>query len=50
VPDVICNVSPIQSLRQVELLDLLRLRYGGVPIPPPVAAEFCEGTSRDVES
>jgi hypothetical protein len=33
VPEVICDVCPIQYLHQVGLLDLLRLRYGAITIP-----------------
>jgi predicted nucleic acid-binding protein len=49
VPEVICDVSPIQYLHQVGLLDLLRLRYGAITIPPAVAAELREGTLRGVD-
>jgi hypothetical protein len=49
VPEVICDVSPIQYLHQVGLLELLRLRYGGITMPPAVAAELREGTSRRVD-
>jgi hypothetical protein len=28
VPEVICDVSPVQYLHQAGLLDILRLRYG----------------------
>lgn len=48
MPEVICDVSPIQYLHQVGLLDLLRLRYGAITIPA-VAAELREGTLRRVE-
>jgi hypothetical protein len=47
VPEVICDVSPIQY-HQVGLLDLLRLRYGAITIPPAVSAELREGTLRGV--
>jgi len=49
VPEVICDVSPIQYLHQVGLLDLLRLRYGAITIPTAVAAELREGTLRRVD-
>jgi len=49
VPEVICDVSPIQYLHQTGLLDLLRLRYGAVTIPAAVAAELREGTLRGVD-
>jgi predicted nucleic acid-binding protein len=49
VPEVICDVSPIQYLHQVGLLDLLRLRYGAITIPPAVSAELREGTLRGVD-
>ena len=49
MPEVICDVSPIQYLHQVGLLDLLRLRYGAITIPTAVAAELREGTLRRVE-
>ena len=48
VPEVICDVSPIQYLHQAGLLDLLRLRYGNITIPTAVAAER-EGTLRGVD-
>ena len=49
MPEVICDVSPIQYLHQTGLLDLLRLRYGGITIPLAVAAELREGTLRGVD-
>lgn len=49
MPEVICDVSPIQYLHQAELLELLRLRYGTVTIPTAVAAELREGTLRGVD-
>ncbi len=49
MPEVICDVSPIQYLHQVGLLDLLRLRYGAITIPTAVAAELREGTLRRVD-
>ena len=49
MPEVICDVSPIQYLHQAGLLDLLRLRYGAVTIPTAVAAELREGTLRGVD-
>jgi predicted nucleic acid-binding protein len=49
VPEVICDVSPIQYRHQVGLLDLLRLRYGAITIPPAVSAELREGTLRGVD-
>jgi len=49
VPEVICDVSPIQYLYQAGLLDLLRLRYGAVTIPTAVAAELREGALRGVD-
>lgn len=49
MPEVICDVSPIQYLHQVGLLDLLRLRYGAITIPPAVSAELREGTLRRVD-
>ena len=49
MPEVICDVSPIQYLHQTGLLDLLRLRYGAVTIPAAVAAELREGTLRGVD-
>jgi uncharacterized protein len=50
VPEVICDVSPIQYLHQVGLLDLLRLRYGAITIPPAVLVELREGTLRGGET
>jgi hypothetical protein len=32
VPEVICDVSPVQYLHQAGLLDILRLRYGAITI------------------
>jgi predicted nucleic acid-binding protein len=49
VPEAVCDVSPIQYLHQAGLLDLLRLRYGGITIPTAVAAELGEGTRRGVD-
>ena len=49
MPEVICDVSPIQYLHQAGLLDLLRLRYGAITIPTAVAAELREGTLRGVD-
>jgi predicted nucleic acid-binding protein len=49
VPEVICDVSPIQYLHQAGLLDLLRLRYGVITIPTAVAAELHEGAVRGVD-
>ena len=49
MPEVICDVSPIQYLHQAGLLDLLRLRYGTITIPTAVAAELREGTLRSVD-
>jgi predicted nucleic acid-binding protein len=49
VPEVICDVSPIQYLHQAGLLELLRLRYGAVTIPTAVADELREGTLRGVD-
>jgi predicted nucleic acid-binding protein len=49
VPEVICDVSPIQYLHQAQLLELLRLRYGTVTIPTAVADELREGTLRGVD-
>lgn len=49
MPEVICDVSPIQYLHQAGLLDLLRLRYGTITIPTAVAAELREGTLRGVD-
>jgi uncharacterized protein len=49
VAEVICDVSPIQYLHQVGRLDLLRLRYGAITIPPAVSAELREGTLRGVD-
>ena len=49
MPEVICDVSPIQYLHQTGCLDLLRLRYGTVTIPSAVAAELREGTLRGVD-
>ena len=49
MPEVICDVSPIQYLHQAGLLDLLRLRYGTITIPTAVAAELREGRLRGVD-
>lgn len=49
MPEVICDVSPIQYLHQAGLLDLLRLRYGTITIPTAVAAELREGELRGVD-
>jgi predicted nucleic acid-binding protein len=49
VPEVICDVSPIQYLHQTGLLDLLRLQYGTITIPEAVAVELREGTLRGVD-
>ena len=49
MPEVVCDVSPIQYLHQAGLLDLLRLRYGAITIPTAVAAELREGTLRGVD-
>jgi predicted nucleic acid-binding protein len=49
VPEVVCDVSPVQYLHQAGLLDLLRLRYGAITIPTAVAAELREGTLRGVD-
>jgi len=49
VPEVICDVSPIQYLHQVGLLDLLRLRYGAITVPTAVADELRAGTRRGVD-
>jgi predicted nucleic acid-binding protein len=49
VPEVICDVSPIQYLHQAGLLDILRLRYGVITIPTAVAAELREGLRRGVD-
>jgi predicted nucleic acid-binding protein len=49
VPEVICDVSPLQYLHQTGLLDLLRSRYGSVTIPAAVAAELREGAVRGVD-
>jgi predicted nucleic acid-binding protein len=40
VPEVVCDVSPIQYLHQAGLLGILRLRYGSITIPTAVAAEW----------
>jgi predicted nucleic acid-binding protein len=49
VPEVICDVSPVQYLHQAGLLDILRLRYGAITIPAAVAAELREGRVRGVD-
>ena len=49
MPEIVCDVSPIQYLHQAELLDLLRLRYGAITIPTAVASELREGTMRGVD-
>jgi len=49
VPEVICDVSPVQYLHQAGLLDILRLRYGAITIPAAVAAELHEGRLRGVD-
>jgi hypothetical protein len=49
VPEVICDVSPVQYLHQAGLLDILRLRYGAITIPAAVAAELREGRLRGVD-
>jgi len=50
VPEVVCDVSPVQYLHQTGLLDLLRLTYGAITIPTTaVAAELREGTLRGVD-
>jgi predicted nucleic acid-binding protein len=49
VPEVICDVSPVQYLHQARLLDILRLRYGAITIPAAVAAELREGRLRGVD-
>ena len=49
MPDVVCDVSPIQYLHQTGLLDLLHLRYGAITIPTAVAAELREGTLRGID-
>jgi predicted nucleic acid-binding protein len=49
VPEVICDVSPVQYLHQAGLLDILRLRYGAITIPAAVAAELQEGRLRGVD-
>jgi predicted nucleic acid-binding protein len=49
VPEVICDVSPVQYLHQAGLLDILRLRYGAITIPTAVAAELHEGTLRGLD-
>ena len=50
MPEVVCDVSPVQYLHQTGLLDLLRLTYGAITIPTTaVAAELREGTLRGVD-
>lgn len=49
MPDVICDVSPIQYLYQAGLFDLLRLRYGVITVPAAVAAELRQGMLRAVD-
>jgi predicted nucleic acid-binding protein len=49
VPEVICDVSPIQYLYQAGLLEPLRLLYGAITIPTAVAAELREGAVRGVD-
>lgn len=49
MPEVICDVSPVQYLHQAGLLDILRLRYGAITIPAAVAAELREGRRRGVD-
>jgi uncharacterized protein len=49
VPEVICDVSPIQYLHQAGLLELQRLLYGAITIPTAVAAELREGGLRGVD-
>jgi hypothetical protein len=49
VPEVICDVSPIQYLHQPGLLDLLRLQYGAITVPTAVADELRAGTASGVD-
>jgi predicted nucleic acid-binding protein len=49
VPEVICDVSPVQYLHQAGLLDILPLRYGAITIPAAVADELREGRLRGVD-
>jgi uncharacterized protein len=49
VPDVICDVSPLQYLHQVGLLDLLRAQYGTVMVPQAVVDELRAGTALAVD-
>lgn len=49
MPEVVCDVSPLQYLHQAGLLHLLRLRYGTITIPPAVAKELRTGILRGVD-
>lgn len=49
MPEVICDVSPVQYLHQAGLLDILPLRYGAITIPAAVADELREGRLRGVD-
>ena len=49
MPEVDCDVSPIQYLHQARLLDLLPLRYGRITFPTAVADELREGRLRGVD-
>lgn len=49
MPEVICDVSPLQYLHQLGLLDILRLLYGTVVVPQAVADELRERVVRGVD-
>ena len=48
VPDVICNMSPLQYLHQADLLYLLPALFGSVQVPSAVVAELAEGRRRGI--
>jgi predicted nucleic acid-binding protein len=49
LPEVICNTSPLQYLRQLGQLHLLPQLTGQIIVPTAVAAELAEGRRRGVD-
>ena len=49
MPEVVCDVSPIQYLHQAGLLDVLKTLYSTITLPAAVCDELNEGLARGID-
>ncbi len=49
MPEVICNTSPLQSLHQLGLLNILPTLVGRMTVPPAVKKELREGIAVGID-